>query len=112
MSKTPLGEFNLGALVGAIVLLSTNYALYSSSESAKKKLAQENAALKSHADETQQQLDAKNAQDAKDAHAPRGASGESVARKYLPPVFSARLRKPSAGERTTSRPSRGAKRGR
>jgi len=52
---------SIAALVGAIVLLSTNYALYSSSESDKKKLAQENAALKSRADQTQQQLDTTNA---------------------------------------------------
>ena len=56
---------SIAALVGAIVLLSTNYALYSSSESDKKKLAQENAALKSRADQTQQQLDTRNAQEAK-----------------------------------------------
>jgi cell division protein FtsB len=58
---------SIAALVGAIVLLSTNYALYSSSESEKKKLVQENAALKTRADQTQQQLDAKNAQEAKQA---------------------------------------------
>lgn len=56
---------SIAALVGAIVLLSTNYALYSSSESEKKRLVQENVALKIRADQTQQQLDAKNAQDAK-----------------------------------------------
>jgi len=49
------------------VLLSTNYALYSSSESDKKAIAQENVALKSRADQTQQQLDARNAEDAKQA---------------------------------------------
>ena len=43
---------SIAALVGAIVLLSTNYALYSSSESDKKKLTQENAALKSRVDQT------------------------------------------------------------
>ena len=59
----------IAALVGAIVLLSTNYALYSSSESDKKKLTQENAALKSRADQTQQQLDAKNVQETKQAEA-------------------------------------------
>jgi cell division protein FtsB len=57
------------ALVGAIVLLSTNYALYSSSESDKKKLTQENTALKLRADQTQQQLDSKNAQETKQAEA-------------------------------------------
>jgi len=59
----------LAALVGAIVLLSTNYALYSSSESDKKSLVQENAALKSRADQTQQQLDAKNAKEASESQA-------------------------------------------
>ncbi len=58
---------SIAALVGAIVLLSTNYALYSSAESDKKKLVQENAALKSQADQTQQQLDARNAEDEKQA---------------------------------------------
>jgi cell division protein FtsB len=60
---------SIAALIGAIVLLSTNYALYSSSESDKKTLVQENAALKSRADQTQQQLDSRNAQDAKQAEA-------------------------------------------
>ena len=46
---------SIAALVGAIVLLSTNYALYSSAESEKKKLVQENATLKTRADQTQQQ---------------------------------------------------------
>src|SRR4026208_189084 len=50
----------IAALVGAIVLLTTNYALYSSSESDKKSLVQENAALKSRVDQTQQQLESKN----------------------------------------------------
>src|ERR1700730_761498 len=40
----------IAALVGAIALLSTNYALYSSSESSKKKLQEDNASLKSRAD--------------------------------------------------------------
>lgn len=60
---------SIAALIGAIVLLSTNYALYSSSESDKKALVHENAALKSRADQTQQQLDSRNAQDAKHAEA-------------------------------------------
>lgn len=59
----------IAALVGTVVLLSTNYALYSSSQSDKKKLAQENAALKSRADETQQQLDSRNGQEAKQVEA-------------------------------------------
>src|SRR5262245_61985881 len=55
------------ALAGAIVLLSTNYALYSSSESQKKALAQDNASLKSRADQLQKQLDEKIAVETKDA---------------------------------------------
>jgi cell division protein FtsB len=60
---------SVAALAGAIVLLSTNYALYSSSESEKKKLIEENAALKSRADQTQQQLEAKTAEEQKQAAA-------------------------------------------
>jgi cell division protein FtsB len=73
------------ALAGAIVLLLTNYALYSSSESEKKKLIQENAALKSRADQTQQQLDAKNAQEAKQAEARAGA--QTKLQTLLPAVL-------------------------
>ncbi len=75
----------IAALVGAIVLLSTNYALYSSSESDKKKLAQENAALKSRADQTQQQLDSKNAQETKDAEA--RADAQTKLQTLLPSVL-------------------------
>lgn len=57
----------IAALAGVIALLSTNYALYSSSENSRKKLQEENVALKSRADQTQQQLDARNAKDARDA---------------------------------------------
>jgi cell division protein FtsB len=73
------------ALAGAIVLLSTNYALYSSSESDKKKLLQENAALKARADQTQQQLDAKNAQEAKQAEA--RADAQTKLQTLLPAVL-------------------------
>ncbi|MEK6324777.1 MAG: hypothetical protein AABN33_24305 [Acidobacteriota bacterium] len=59
----------IAALAGAIVLLSTSYALYSASESSKKKLEQEHAELKSRADLTQQQLDAKTAKEASDTQA-------------------------------------------
>lgn len=75
----------IAALVGAIVLLSTTYALYSSSESAKKKLAQENAALKSRADQTQQQLDSKNAQETKQAEA--RADAQTKLQTLLPAVL-------------------------
>lgn len=46
----------IAALVGAVALLTTSYALYSSSESGKKQLADENAALKVERDKYQQQV--------------------------------------------------------
>lgn len=76
---------SIAALVGAIVLLSTNYALYSSSESEKKALVQENAALKSRVDETQQQLEVKTAQEAKDAEA--RAEAQTKLQTVLPAVL-------------------------
>jgi cell division protein FtsB len=76
---------SLAALAGAIVLLSTNYALYSSSESAKKKLLQENTALKSRADQTQQQLDAKTAQERKEAEL--SSQAQERLSKVLPAVM-------------------------
>jgi cell division protein FtsB len=76
---------SIAALVGAIVLLSTNYALYSSSESAKKKLAQENAALISRADQTQQQLDSKNAQETRQTEA--SADAQTKLHTLLPAVL-------------------------
>lgn len=76
---------SIAALVGAIVLLSTNYALYSSSESDKKALVQENAALKSRVEQTQQQLEAKTAQEAKDAEA--RAEAQSKLQTVLPAVL-------------------------
>jgi cell division protein FtsB len=75
----------LVALAGAIVLLSTNYALYSSSESGKKKLAEENAALKQRADQTQQQLDAKMAKDNAEAQSRTEAQGKLD--KLLPAIL-------------------------
>lgn len=57
----------LAVLAGAIALMSTNYALYNSSEKEKKRLGDENAALKARVDQTQQHLDAKTAQETKDA---------------------------------------------
>lgn len=47
-----------GSLVGAIVLLSTSYALYSSSESEKTTLANENAALKAQISKCDKDLNA------------------------------------------------------
>ena len=75
----------IAALAGAIVLLSTNYALYSSSESDKKKLVQENAALKARADQTQQELDAKTAQERKEAEL--SAQAQESLNKVLPSVL-------------------------
>jgi cell division protein FtsB len=60
---------SIAALVGAIVLLSTNYALYSSSESDRKALVQDNAKLKARAEQAEQQLDLRNAQDVKQTQA-------------------------------------------
>ncbi|MEW6127115.1 MAG: hypothetical protein AB1757_08755 [Acidobacteriota bacterium] len=44
------------ALVGSIIWLSTNYALYAASEAEKKKLSDENAALKAQLSKTQKEL--------------------------------------------------------
>src|SRR5438128_9537642 len=74
------------ALAGAIALLSTNYALYSSSQSSKNALQQENGALKSRADQAQQQLDAKNAKEATDAQT--RADAQSKLNNLLPAVLS------------------------
>ena len=75
----------IAALVGAIVLLSTNYALYSSSESEKKKLVQENAALKQRLDQTQQQLDAKMAKENSEAQI--RAEAQAKLDRLLPAVL-------------------------
>jgi cell division protein FtsB len=75
----------IAALVGAIVLLSTNYALYSSSESEKKRLVQENAALKQRLDQTQQQLDAKMAKETTEAQT--RAEAQAKLDKLLPAVL-------------------------
>src|SRR4030095_2198534 len=76
---------SIAALIGAIVLLSTNYALYSSSESDKKTLVQENAALKTRADQTQQQLDSRKAEDAKQEEARSDA--QTKLRTVLPAIL-------------------------
>ncbi len=57
------------AMAGAIILLSTSYALYASSETDKKQLAEENGSLKSDLDQCRQQLAAKTAQEQKQAAA-------------------------------------------
>jgi cell division protein FtsB len=75
----------VAALAGAIVLLSTSYALYSSSQSSKRKLEQEHAELKSRADQTQQQLDAKTAKETSDAQTRTDAQAKLD--KLLPAVL-------------------------
>jgi hypothetical protein len=75
----------LAVLAGAIALMSTNYAMYNSSEKEKKRLVDETAALKARVDQTQQQLDAKTAQETKDAQA--RAEAESRLSKLMPAVL-------------------------
>lgn len=58
---------SIAALVGAVILVTTTYALYSSSQSHRKTLEQENAELKARADQAQQQLDTRAARDAAEA---------------------------------------------
>ncbi|HKP88272.1 MAG TPA: hypothetical protein VJZ26_19360 [Blastocatellia bacterium] len=60
---------SLGALVGAVALLSTSYALYGRSEADNKRLGEENATLKSSAESCQQQLSAATAAQEKEAQA-------------------------------------------
>jgi cell division protein FtsB len=76
---------SIAALIGAIVLLSTNYALYSSSESDKQALVKENAELKSRVEQTQQQLEAKTAQEVKDGEA--RAEAQAKLQTVLPAVL-------------------------
>lgn len=76
----------LAVLAASIALLSTNYALYSSSQKDKKNLVEENTALKARVDQTQQQLDGKTAQEAKDAQA--RAEAESRLSKLMSAVLS------------------------
>jgi len=75
----------IAALVGSIIWLSTNYALYSASESEKKKLTQENAALKQKVDQLQKDLDAKMAKD--NAEAAARADAQAKLDKLLPAVL-------------------------
>jgi len=77
--------FCIAALVGSIAWLSTNYALYFSSESANQKLTQENAALRLRADQTQQQLDLANAALAKQSQ--HKADAQAKFEKLLPDVL-------------------------
>jgi hypothetical protein len=75
----------IAALIGSIAWLSTNYALYFSSESANQKLIQENAALRLRADQTQQQLDSANAELGK--HSQQRAEAQAKFEKLLPEVL-------------------------
>jgi len=59
----------VAALVGVIVLVSSSYALYSQSESDKRRLSDENAALKAAGDQCQQQLKSATAVQEREAQA-------------------------------------------
>ncbi len=76
---------SIAALVGAIALLTTSYALYSSSEADKRKLTDENAALRLRADQTQQQLDVATATLAK--HSQHKADAQAEFERILPDVL-------------------------
>ncbi|MCI0487743.1 MAG: hypothetical protein L0229_14215 [Blastocatellia bacterium] len=73
------------ALAGAVVLLSTSYALYAGSESDKQELVNENNSLKSRLGDCQQQLDAKNAQEASQAQS--RAQAQSRLTTLIPAVL-------------------------
>ena len=76
---------SVAALVGSIALLTTSYALYSSGESDKAKLTEENAALRLRADQTQQQLDAATA--ALASHTQKQSDAQAKLEKLLPDVL-------------------------
>jgi cell division protein FtsB len=59
----------VAALVGVIILVSSSYALYSQSESDKRRLSDENAALKATGDQCQQQLKGATAAQEREAQA-------------------------------------------
>ncbi|HMG34869.1 MAG TPA: hypothetical protein VKM94_13110 [Blastocatellia bacterium] len=72
------------ALVAIIVSLASIYGQYSSSESEKKRLTDENAALRSTAQETQQQLDVAKAKLEQDAQ--KRQQSQTKLEKATPPV--------------------------
>lgn len=76
----------LVALAGAIVLLSTNYALYSSSRSEKNDLAAANESLRGQVNKLQQDLDAKTAQETRDSQT--RATAQAQLDKLMPAVLS------------------------
>lgn len=59
----------VAALIGVIVLASSGYALYSSSQTEKRRLTEENAALKAAGEQCKQQLKAATAAQERDAQA-------------------------------------------
>jgi hypothetical protein len=75
----------IAGLVGAIALSTTSYALYTSSESDKQKLTEENAALRLRANQTQQQLDVATATLA--AHSQHKADAQAKLDRILPSVL-------------------------
>jgi hypothetical protein len=77
----------LAALVGAVILLSTSYGLYSKSNSDRQKLTDETAGLKSLAEKCEQQLAAKKAQEDKANQA--RAEAQAKMDKVLPEVLRA-----------------------
>jgi len=77
----------LAALVGALILLSTSYGLYTKSNSDRQRLTDENAGFKSQAEKCEQQLAAKKAQEEKAAQLK--AEAQAKMDKVLPAVLSA-----------------------
>ena len=75
----------LAALIGVIVVMSSGYALYSSSQSDKRRLSDENAALKVAGDKCQQQLKAATAAQEREAQA--RADAQSRLGTLLPAVL-------------------------
>ena len=78
----------VGAFVGTVVLFSARYAQYASSESEKKKLADENAALKLNVETYRQQLKAATAAGERETQA--RAEAQSKLDTLLPAVINAR----------------------
>jgi cell division protein FtsB len=79
---------SVGALVGAVVLLTTSYALYSSSKSEIKSLASENASLKARVAELEQQVGVLAAE--KEEGEQARAASEARFEQLLPAVLGSR----------------------
>jgi hypothetical protein len=77
----------VAALAGVFALLTTSYALYSKSESEKKRFSEENAALKSNVEKYQQQLAAATA--ALEKESQTRAESQSSLEKLMPAVLNA-----------------------